>query len=291
MYKAPKLQVVTFCILTLLLSASCSSSNETTWETLDNGLELGSFNVTIPESDRQARIIVMRVNPTQWRLELRARSQQGGENDKNAKQWTLSENSIGSNDAEKIVVATNAGMFNTDYSSHIGYMHADEHTNNAHILRNKYYSAALFGTLEDSLPEFQLIDLDETDLESLKDKYRYVIQNLRLIKYPSENRWQEQERKWSEAALAQDVDGNALFLFSREPMTMFEFNEIILSLPLEIVRAQHLEGGPEAQLYYQVGKHSDEFTGSYESSFSDFSKGTAWPIPNVIVVKRVAIDK
>jgi len=67
---------------------------------------------------------------------------------------------------------------------------------------------------------------------------------------------------------------------------MFAFNETLLSLPLGIVRAQHLEGGPEAQLFYQVGEQQGEFVGSFETGFSDNSNHVGWPIPNVIVVKK-----
>ena len=101
-----------------------------------------------------------------------------------------------------------------------------------------------------------------------------------------ENRWEKQERQWSEAALAEDAAGNALFIFSRKPYSMFEFNEILLSLPLEITRAQHLEGGPEAQLFYRVGERSEELVGSFETGFSDDGNISAWPIPNVIVVRK-----
>ncbi len=274
------------CVFLLQVFGSCSSSGETTWETLTDGLELKTFVVTVSGAGNQAQLVVLRVDPLKLQLELEARSEQGGANDKTAKQWRRQMSKKG-NAAGEIVAVTNAGMFNIDHSSHIGYMKVRDHINNPHILRQKYYSAALFGPLEEGLPEFQIADLDEVSLDSLKSNYRYVIQNLRLIKYPGENRWEEQDRKWSEIALAEDNEGNALFIFVRQPLTMFNFNEIVLALPLDIVRAQHLEGGPEAQLFYQAGERKNELVGSYETGFSDFSNRNAWPIPNVIVVRRI----
>jgi len=263
--------------LWLCVGGACTSArNSVNWNALAAGLELGTFVVADSSGDA-VRVTVLRIDPQLWNLELRSRSESGAENDKSARQWCREPG---------VVAATNAGMFNTDYKAHIGYMQSGEHINNPHILRKKYHSAALFGPLSAGFPEFQIADLDEVDLDSLKQHYKYVIQNLRLIKFPGENRWEKKEKKWSEAALAEDSVGNALFVFSRQPLTMFAFNEALLSLPLGIVRAQHLEGGPEAQLYYQVGAQKGEFVGSFETGFSDNSNTAGWPIPNVIVVKK-----
>ncbi len=261
---------------------ACQSPGESSsWETLAEGLQVRSFNVKSGEAGDRARIVVLRIDPSQWDLELRARSEHGGANDKSAKQWSFATAEDGA-----IVAATNAGMFNTDYTAHIGYMKSGEHINNPQILRNQYLSAALFGPQVRGIPDFRIVDLDEVDLDSLKDLYQYVIQNLRLIKYPGENRWEEQSREWSESALAEDSAGNALFIFSRQPFSMFRFNETILKLPLNIVRAQHLEGGPEAQMFYKVGERHEEFIGGFESDLGKYSNHSAWPIPNAIVVKQ-----
>ena len=263
------------------LSFGCQSSSEvSTWESLADGFEVRSFKVSAGDSPRKAKITVLRIDPSRWSLELRSRSEIGGPNDKNIMQWCNSESEVG-----ELVAGINAGLYNKDFSSHIGYMKSGELLNNPKILRNQYFSAALFGAETDDVPDFQMIDLDVTKLDSLIDKYRYVIQNLRLIKFPSENRWEEKTRKWSEAALAEDSSGNALFIFAREPFNMVEFSQTILSLPLGIIRAQHLEGGPEAQMYYKVGDLQAEFVGSYESGSGDNSGSSAWPIPNAIVVK------
>ena len=62
---------------------------------------------------------------------------------------------------------------------------------------------------------------------------------------------------------------------------------------LEYIRykeaAQHLEGGPEAQLVLRQGERGVEFVGSWESGFqSDRDRGTGWPVPNVLGVTRRA---
>lgn len=89
---------------------------------------------------------------------------------------------------------------------------------------------------------------------------------------------------WSEAALGEDEQGNVLFMFSRSPYTMYDFNQELISLG--VVAAQHLEGGPEAQLYINLPNHTYEMFGSYETSFvEDDSNDRTWSIPNVIGIR------
>jgi hypothetical protein len=117
------------------------------------------------------------------------------------------------------------------------------------------------------------------------------VQNLRLIKAldgKGQNVWQDQTRRWSEAAVAVDDRARVLFLFSRTPYSMAEFNRQLLKLPLGIQRAMHVEGGPEASLSIHAAGVDEDHFGSYETGFVDDDRNDhAWPIPNVLgVVKR-----
>ena len=91
---------------------------------------------------------------------------------------------------------------------------------------------------------------------------------------------------WSEAALGEDSSGRALFIFSRSPFTMHDFNQELLSLRIGLVAAQHLEGGAEAQLYLRIGGITLEMFGSYATSFRENDGNvTPQPIPNVLGVR------
>lgn len=93
----------------------------------------------------------------------------------------------------------------------------------------------------------------------------------------------EEEGKWSEVALGQDKSGMVLFIFCRSPYSMHDLNNLLLKLPIDMVCAQHLEGGPEAQLYLEYEQTRMEFCGSYETSFiENDSNDHSWTIPNVI---------
>jgi hypothetical protein len=123
-------------------------------------------------------------------------------------------------------------------------------------------------------------------MEVILQDYMTAVQNLRLIKRPGENRWSQQKKMWSEAALGEDADGRILFIFTRSPFTMHDLNRELLSAGIGIVAAQHLEGGPEAQLYLRVGSEEVALFGSYETGFrEDDTNERPWPVPNVLGIR------
>ena len=57
---------------------------------------------------------------------------------------------------------------------------------------------------------------------------------------------------------------------------------------IDLVALQHLEGGPEAQIYIHVRDYKLELCGSYESGFFESEDNHhAWSIPFVIGVNRL----
>jgi hypothetical protein len=66
---------------------------------------------------------------------------------------------------------------------------------------------------------------------------------------------------------------------------MKDLNRILTRLPLEIVTAMHVEGGPEASLSIRAGEPHLHLSGSYETDFNqDDDNHQQWRIPNVIGV-------
>ncbi len=93
------------------------------------------------------------------------------------------------------------------------------------------------------------------------------------------------EKIWSAAALAVDGEGRVLFIHARSPWDMHDFIVNLQKLPLGIVRAMYLEGGPEASLAVQTGGVSYVAVGSYETGFNENDANTRqWELPNVIGV-------
>jgi hypothetical protein len=155
---------------------------------------------------------------------------------------------------------------------------------------NGYQSIAAFDPLNPKKsPLFRIFDLDQegVTIGSIRREYTSLVQNLRLLKRPGENRWKQQDKKWSEAALGEDCEGNILFVFCHLPSTMHDFNRKLQSAKIGIVALQHLEGGPQAQLFLNVGNVDLEMFGSHGvSPGKEMEVTTEWPIPNVLGIKR-----
>jgi hypothetical protein len=159
-------------------------------------------------------------------------------------------------------------------------------------VKKDYSSITAFGPTEKGAPLFRMFDLEDADIvKDIAPRFACVIQNLRLIKRPRENRWQPQSKKWSEVALGEDGTGRVLMMFSRSPASMHDFIEHGLKLPIDLVAAQHLEGGPEASLYVSVGDFVFAGMGSYETGFMENDDNHEfWRLPNVIGVKAPKKD-
>lgn len=227
------------------------------WKPLQPGVELAVVD----------GLYVVRVDPQRAHLTVALASETAG-GARTAGQWCR--------DA-KLAVAINAGMFADDQRSNVGYLRHGKHLNNAHF--NDYRSVVALN------PGVAWLDLDREKADLAK--YDVVIQNLRLIAGNRRNVWAPNARRWSEAALAIDSRGRLLFLFSRAPFSMRDFNARILALPLDITRAMHLEGGPEASLSIHVPGVDLDLCGSFETGFrEDDANAQQWAIPNVLGVSR-----
>jgi len=272
------MRTIMFLLALLLMPPGMAAD---VWQTLAPGMELGRFPASQPGSAGDSRITVLRISPDLWSLEFIGLSLDDASDGQTARQWSK---------AHRLTAAINAGMFATDYSTHIGYLRFRDHVNNDNV--NAYQSVAAFDPRRDGLPRFRIFDLDSpgVSIQTIRRDYASAIQNLRLIKRPGLNQWSQQEKTWSEAALGEDESGRILFIFCRSPYSMHDLNEELLGLDIGLVSAQHLEGGPQAQLYINTGEMELELSGSHGTSFrDDDAVSFAWPIPNVLGVRpRIA---
>jgi len=225
------------------------------WRAIQPGVEIG---VT-------GSLHIVRVDPVRARVRVALASESGGA-PKTAAEWSRS---------SRFAVAINLGMFQSDGRSNVGYLRHGTHANNPRW--NGYRSALAIG------PGMRWLDLDQTKPGVELNRYSIVVQNLRLIAGNRRNVWAQSSRRWSEAAVAKDASGRLLFLFSRAPYSMHDFNDMILALPLDITQAMHVEGGPEASLSIHAAGIDLDLCGSFETGFrGDDSNRQQWPIPNVL---------
>ncbi len=272
-----KTRVVLIVTGVLAIAVALAADAPSVWQSLAPGMELRYLKASKPSIVGDSRIAVLRMDPNLWELEVAGISQTGESSGHTAREWC---------DKRKFTAAINAGMFAGDGKTHLGYQRFREHVNNGHA--NNYQSVAAFDPRDGKLPRFRIFDLDAAGitLQDILREYASVVQNLRLVKRPGVNQWSAQNKEWSEAALGEDSAGRILFIYSRSPFSMHDLNRDLLAAGIGLVAAQHLEGGPEAQIYLHVGETTIEMFGSYETSFrQDDSNSAAWPVPNVLGVR------
>jgi hypothetical protein len=264
--------------LLLCLQSGAPAETGSKWQTLAPGMEI----IRVPTRKQSAlgdsKITVLRIDPSLWDLEAIGILQTGESAGHTAREWSRKQN---------YTAAINAGMFGSDNATHLGYLRSRDHVFNSRV--NVYQSVLAFDPREGrKVPGFRIFDLDapQSTLQAILADYASAVQNLRLIKHPGVNQWGKQTRKWSEAAVGEDAGGHVLFIYSRSPFSMHDLNEELLAAGIGVVAAQHMEGGPEAQLYLHAGETELEMFGSYETSFKENDQNEmAWPVPNVIGVR------
>jgi hypothetical protein len=240
------------------------------WKSLAPGVDYRAFALE-PEEKKAGTLHVVRIDPTKAPLALGLASQDK-RGKRTARQWC--------GDLHAVAVI-NAGMFQTDQIRNVGRLVNGAHVN--HERWNDYRSALVFAPKDATAPAARLLDLDAG--HEAADAYRSAVQNLRLIKAPGKNVWKPNGRAWSEAAVGQDVEGRILFLFSREGYEMAAWNRRVLALPIGVVAAMHVEGGPEASLSLCTAAPALHLAGSFETGFNANDDNAAqWPIPNVLAV-------
>jgi len=208
------------------------------WQELETGLEIAHFDSRRGTFADNGDVMVLRVETRIFALQLLRAGGDADALERNVARWC---------EDFGLVAAINAGMYQADRRTHVGFCKVDGRVVNG--FANDYLSVAAFGPVDRADPPFHIFDLDETPLDEVLRRYRNVVQNLRLIKRDRENRWQPATDQWREAALAEDSRGRALLVYCHTALSMYQFNEILLGLPLNVVAAQHLEGRSQARIW------------------------------------------
>jgi Phosphodiester glycosidase len=265
-------------LLVLCVQRGVPAEAGSAWQILAPGMEIRRVQVRKQSAFGDSRITVLRIDPGLWELEAIGILQTGESVGHTAREWS---------NEHKYTAAINAGMFDTDNKTHLGYLRSRDHVYNSRV--NNYQSVMAFDPREErKVPRFRIFDRDaaQSSMQEILSDYASAVQNLRLIKRPGVNQWAKQTREWSEAAVGEDREGHVLFIYSRSPFSMHDLNQELLATGIGVVAAQHMEGGPEAQLYVRTGKTELEMFGSYETSFKENDQNAAaWPVPNVIGVR------
>ncbi len=240
------------------------------FEPLEDGLDLGVFDAPVKSSHGDSKITVLRVDPAKLRLVLLCASMAGEEN-RTARAW---------GEKHGLLAVTNAAMFHPDGRG-TGLMRTAGHVNNA--TKGKDKATLVFDPKEASLPPVAILDADCDGDRA--DRYGSAVQSIRMVTCKRKNVWSQQPRKWSHAVVGIDSSGRPLLVHARSPWSTHDFTNMLLQLPIDLARLQYAEGGPEASLWISAGNR--DLFGSYETGFvENDDNAAAWPIPNVLGVKR-----
>ncbi|MBN1482132.1 phosphodiester glycosidase family protein [candidate division KSB1 bacterium] len=242
------------------------------WTLVDEGLYFADFDISSPIPFNDVIITIFKIDPHIYEFYLLTISEHGHPA-LTMPEWCEHYNLIG---------AINAGMYQEDMLANVGYLKNVRHINNAHV-NSSHHSMAAFNPVDSTDVPFYIFDIDDYPADSVIARYHSVVQNLRLIKRPGENRWSESNKRWCEAAVGQDKKGDVLFIYCRAPLTMTELNNALLSLPINIACAMHVEGGQPASLCFSHPRLTRSYSGTNETKFdSDGLAFNATKIPNII---------
>lgn len=270
---------IMFAVILLLAAISPLLAQDSLWTQIDEGLHYKDFSAPVKSMSGDSKILIIRIDPKVYNFRLLAASElSSGSSSLTIKDWA---------DKYKLIAAINAGMFQADLKSNVGYMKNFTHVNNPRIHKT-YASAFAFNPKKPGSAPAMVFDTDVRDMKEIITEYYTVVQNLRLIKRPGSIRWAQQDKRWSEAALGQDQDGNILLIFSTSPYTMHELSTMLLALPIKLECAMHLEGGPAASLYLRHNSVEIAKAGRHElaSMVVGDRNNEFVPLPNVIGITK-----
>ena len=258
-----------------LLLAPAPAGPTPAWRELQPGLELGRFVSARPSDVGDSAVTVLRIDPTLYELRLLSAKLLKLEAGLPAPEWAARYGAL---------AVINASMFRADGLTSVAHLRSGKAFNNRTWSKD---NAVFVAQPRDAgLPGAQILDRTCGDVPGLSRRYDVVIQNIRMLDCARRNTWAQQPRRWSTAAVGQDVAGRILFVHARSPWSTHDLIDVLLALPLDLKRLMYVEGGPEASLYAKVAERVEvETMGSFETGFFESDANRRfWPLPNVIAV-------
>lgn len=244
------------------------------WQNLEHGLDFAEIDAGAMKKG----ICLLKIAPRNFKFVL------GSISDDDSQPKTLSE----WGDQKNLVAAINASMYLPDGITSTGYMKNERQFNNQRIA-SRFGAFFVSGPRERDLPEAAIIEKDNPEWRRLIDKYDIVVQNYRMTNSQQKILWNPGGPEYAISAVAEDMDGNILFMHSREPVEAYQFARTVLSLPLHIKSMMYVEGGSQAGLLLRTPQVRREISGRNAASLLVTGNSSA-RLPNVIGVQRKMPD-
>lgn len=262
----------------LLFCATALPLHAEDWRALAPGLELREFLIPDQYGDlagQQGGMAVLRIDPDRFDLALGSALSSGSM--RSMHEWTRHAG---------FTAVINAGMFRSDDRLRSTGFMRDSGVLVSDFVHPGYGAFLAFQPREATLPRVRWVDRKlDPDWEAVLTAYDGIIQNYRLISRDRQNLWEQDERRHSAAAIAMDASGRVLFIHCRPRVTIHEFAQSLLDLPLDLVGAMYVEGGADAAMYVDAGGFVGRWVGEYQSDFFQGSNRNFWPAPNVLGIR------
>ena len=267
-----------------------SKPKQKPWIQLEAGLEFGSFPSPEKSPVGDNLIRILKIDPKRFQFRLLNASASPGSKRLSARQW------VGQNG---MVAAINASMYQADKLTSVSLMKTFGHVNNRWFSKDR--ALLVFDPKKKSLPKAQILDRDCQNVDQLRKLYHTIIQSIRMISCEGKNVWEQQNKKWSTAAIGMNRQGDILFIHVRSPFSTHDLIDNLMKLPIQLKRAMYVEGGcPSPDVYSlrkkQTGvcrqlfgrRNRNQFpgladsqrSGYYPPSFPKKIKRTSWLDPN-----------
>ncbi len=248
------------------------------WEKLEKGLAVAIFSLS-DKSISPTNIVAIRIDPKHFDFILKNASKEGK---------ALSFSNWAKND--DLIAAINASMYLPDISTSTGYMRNNEHINNPRIVKNfGAFFVASPKNKEAKISKAKIIDreFDENWREDLEN-YEIAIQNFRLIDAKGNIVWQKNNTQFAISAIAEDINGNIIFLHCQDPISVDGFAKVLLELPLAIKLVMYVEGGSHSGLFLNI-KNADKYKNKLwmgRNIANLWTNFASTPLPNILGIKR-----
>jgi hypothetical protein len=255
------------------LVAALLCAQATAWRALEPGLDYGLFDGPPGVGDR--KIAVVRIDPARFELRLLNASAPGADGILTVRAWA---HRAGAS------AAINASMYQEDYRTSVSLMRTRHHVNQRRVSKDKAVLA--FDPLVSGVPPARIVDRECEDLSEAEKRYGTLVQSIRMVSCDRRNVWAPSERRYSTAAVGTDGRGRVLFIHARTAWPVHDLVKALLALPIDLVQAMYVEGGPEAQLFARGGGIEVERIGVFLGAPQAASYVQGWPVPNVIAAVR-----
>lgn len=260
-----KLFVVVLCFFSFSLLAK-----DKTPAVVLPGLELTTYELPARSGKVKDVFSVLKINPKNFSMKLIAFGRDGQE----FKDQQLPENVKLRKFLKKFLYngLINASMFKKDYLTSVGYMRDGKYINNT-VHDPKYSGLLVFNPKNTTLKNVDIIEKPKNSKwqDAIKD-YDTVIENYRTISSRTVT-WKPSDKRFTYMfQLGMDSQDNILFIGfeSSQGLSVHEFSQKVLELPIDVQNAVYLDGGPHGILQVKTAKQDKEFGATYKAFSPNF---------------------